>query len=94
MVDDEAFARPHQRQLTGLGPSAVRAERGCTVEQIGEALKAGRHVVRRLTAARQLHVKDEARRAKLDARAFADEETVGGVAAFLSGISSRRVTIA
>src|SRR5213592_2079159 len=65
VVDDEAFAGPHECQLTGLGPRAVRAERGCTVEQIGEALKAVRHVMHRLTAACQLHVEDEPRRAKL-----------------------------
>src|SRR5439155_21985772 len=80
VVDDEAFAGSHQSQLTGFGPRAVRAERGCTVEKIGEALETVRHVMHRLTAACQLHVEDEPRRAKLDTRPFADEDTVGSVA--------------
>src|SRR5439155_27141307 len=61
-------------------PRAVRAQRGRTLEQIGEALKAGRHVMHRLAAAHQFHIKDEPRCAKLYARAFADEDTLRSVA--------------
>src|SRR5437667_2952448 len=68
VVDDEAFAGSHQCQLPGLGACPVGAERGCTVEQIGKALKAGRHVMHRLAAACQLDIEDEPRRAELNAR--------------------------